>query len=104
MEDYQIEILTKRLNLSPDQVTQLEAIDDATRSQMEALHSDTSTPRDQKRPKMEAIHQDQQVKIKAMLTDEQRTKFEAMEAKMRERREEHREDNGGAPPPPPSQS
>jgi protein CpxP len=101
MEEHQIERMTSHLNLTPDQVTRLKAIDDDARSQMMALRSDTSTPRDQKRPRMEAIHQDQQTKIKAMLTEEQRTKYEAMEARMRERRQEHRENGAEAPPPPP---
>jgi hypothetical protein len=34
------------------------------------------------------------------LTDDQKSKLEAMQAKMRERREEHGQWNGGAPPPP----
>ena len=101
MEARQIEMLTKHLNLTPDQVTKLKAIDDDTRTQMMALRDDTATPHEQKRPKMEAVHKDQQAKIKAILTDEQKTKYDAMEAKMRERREEHREE-GGPPPPPPS--
>jgi protein CpxP len=101
MEERQIEMFTKHLNLSPDQVIKLKAIDDDTRSQMMALRDDTATPREQKRPKMEAIRKDQDAKIKGMLTDDQKTKYEAMEAKMRERREEHREE-GGPPPPPPS--
>jgi Spy/CpxP family protein refolding chaperone len=101
MEEHQIERLTKQLNLTSDQVTQLKAIDDDTRQQMMALRDDTSTPREQKRPKMEAIHQAQQTKIKALLNDDQKTKYEAMEAKMRERREEH--GAGGPPPPPPPQ-
>jgi protein CpxP len=100
MEEHQIERMTKQLNLTPDQVTQLKAIDDDTRQQMMALRDDTSTPREQKRPKMEAIHQAQQTKVKSMLTDDQKSKYEAMEA-MRERREEH--GAGGPPPPPPPQ-
>jgi Spy/CpxP family protein refolding chaperone len=101
MEQRQLEMMTKHLNLTSDQVTRIKAIDDDTRQQMMALRDDTSTPRDQKRPKMESIHQAQDAKIKAVLTDDQKTKYEAMQARMRERREERREDGAGSPPPPP---
>ena len=100
MEERQIERMTKQLSLTPDQVTKLKAIDDASRQQLMALHDDMSTPREQKRPKMEAIRKDQQDQVKAMLSDEQKTKYEAMEAKMRERREENSEEGDEAPPPP----
>ena len=105
MEERQIEMLTKHLDLTPDQVTQLKAIDDQSRQQMKALWEDTTTPREQKRPKMEAIHKDQQAKVMAMLTGEQKTKYEAMQTRMRERRQDHREGNATeAPPAPPSAS
>ena len=102
MEQRQVEMLTKQLNLTPDQVTKLKAIDDDSRQQMMALRDDTSTPRDQKRAKMESIHQAQQSKIKAMLTSDQSAKYDAMQARMRERREERQEhqEGAGAPPPP----
>lgn len=105
MEERQIEMLTKHLDLTPDQVTQLKAIDDQSRQQMKALWEDTTTPREQKRPKMEAIHKDQQAKVMAMLTGEQKTKYEAMQARMLERRQDHRGGNATeAPPAPPSAS
>jgi protein CpxP len=103
MQQMQIEHLTKELNLTDDQVTKLKAIDADSRSQMMALRDDSSVAQDQKRPKMMAIRQAQEAKIKAMLTDDQKTKYDAMMAKMRERREEHRGDGAGGPPPPPPQ-
>ena len=42
MEQRQIEMLTQRLNLTPDQVTQVKAIDADTAKQMQALRADTS--------------------------------------------------------------
>jgi Spy/CpxP family protein refolding chaperone len=100
----QVEMLTKRLNLTPDQVTQVKAIDDDQMSQMKALHDDTSTAQADKRGKMMAIRQASQDKIRNVLTDEQKPKYDAMLAKMQSRRQNrHGGDEGGAPPPPPPQ-
>jgi Spy/CpxP family protein refolding chaperone len=100
MEEHRLEMMTKQLSLTSDQVTSIKAIFRASHDQMMALREDTSTPREEKRPKMEAIHKDEQAKIKALLNEDQKTRYEAMEARMRENREEHRE-HGDAPPPPP---
>ncbi|MDW5267134.1 MULTISPECIES: Spy/CpxP family protein refolding chaperone [Acidobacteriaceae] len=98
----QVEMLTKRLDLTPDQVTQVKAIDADQMSQMKALHDDTSTSREDKRSKMGAIRQASQDKIRNVLTDEQKPKYDAMLAKMQEHRQNRQGgDEGGAPPPPP---
>lgn len=97
-----IEMLTKRLNLTPDQVTQVKAIDADTMSQMKTLRSDTATAKADKRSQMMAIHQASQDKIRNVLTDEQKTQFDAMQAKMKEHRH-NRRGGEGAPPPPPQQ-
>jgi protein CpxP len=103
MEEHQIERLTKKLNLSPDQVTQVKAIDDSTRQQMMALHNDSSVAGPDKHAKMMAIHQASQDKIRAVLNDDQKTKFDAMQAEMKARRESHEGGQGGPPPPSPQQ-
>lgn len=98
----QVEMLTKRLNLTPDQVTQVKAIDDDQMNQMKALREDTSTSKEDKSSKMMAIHQASQDKIRNVLTDEQKPKYDAMLAKMQARRQNRQGgDEGGAPPPPP---
>jgi protein CpxP len=101
-EEHQIEFLTKKLNLTPDQVTQVKAIDDGSRQQMMALRSDSSLAPDEKKTKMKAIHQASQDKIRAVLTDDQKTKYDAMQAQMQERRQ-NREGGQGAPAPAPQQ-
>jgi Spy/CpxP family protein refolding chaperone len=101
-EEHQIDFLTKKLNLTPDQVTQVKAIDDDTRTQMMALRQDTATPQADKRAKMMDVHKASQAKIRAVLTDDQKTKYDALQAQMKERRESH-EGGQGAPPPPPPQ-
>lgn len=100
---HQAEMLTKRLNLTPDQVTQVKAIDADQMSQMQALRQDTSTPQADKRSKMMAIRQASQDKIRNVLTDEQKTKYDAMLAKMQSRRQNRQGGDQGAPPPPPPQ-
>jgi protein CpxP len=98
--EHQLEWMTKKLSLTPDQVTQVKAIDDNTRQQMMALRSDTSVAQADKRAKMMAIHQASQDKIRGVLNDEQKTKFDAMQAEMKERRESREGGQGGTPPAP----
>jgi periplasmic protein CpxP/Spy len=93
---HQLEFLTKKLSLTPDQVTQIKAIDEDTWKQSKALHEDTSTAGPDKRAKMMDIHKASQDKIRALLTEDQKTKFDALQAQMRE----HRGNHGGGPPPP----
>jgi Spy/CpxP family protein refolding chaperone len=97
---HQVEFLTKKLNLTPDQVTQVKAIDADSWSQMKALREDTSIAGQDKRAKMMDIHKASQGKIRALLTADQQTKFDALEAEMREHRG-YRGGGQGAPPPPP---
>ena len=99
----QMEMMTKQLNLTPEQVTSIKAIEDDSRKQSMALREDTSTPQEQKRDKMMAIRTASMAKVKALLTDEQKTKYDAMMARMRERGPGGRGPGGpdGPPPPPP---
>jgi protein CpxP len=100
MRGNQVEFLTKKLNLTPDQVTQVKAIDADAMNQMKALHEDTSVAGPDKRAKMMDIHKTSQDKIRALLTDDQKTKFDALQAQMRERRGDHGGGDGPPPPPP----
>jgi hypothetical protein len=81
-EDYRkryIDELKKRLYLSPDQVTKLTAILEATQARMHALH-------ERDRPEMAAIHQEQVDRVHAILDDKQDSEYD----KMREEREKRR--------------
>jgi Spy/CpxP family protein refolding chaperone len=98
MRGHQVEFLTKQLNLTPDQVTQVKAIDADTWKQAKAVQDDTSVAGPDKRAKMMEIHKDSQEKIRALLTDDQKTKFDALQAQMRE----HRGNRGGGYGPPPA--
>jgi hypothetical protein len=94
----QLDELTKAVGLTPDQVTQVKAINaDAMQKQMD-LRKSGGDPADM-RPKMMAIRTDQQAKIKALLTDDQKPKYDAYLASQ----PQGRRGGGGAPPPPPPQ-
>jgi Spy/CpxP family protein refolding chaperone len=101
MRGNQVEFLTKRLNLTPDQVTQVKAIDEDTMKQAKAVQDDTSIAGPDKRAKMMDIHKTAQGKIRALLTPDQQTKYDALQAEMRERMQ-NRGNGPGGPPPPPS--
>ncbi len=94
----QVDMMTKRLNLSPDQVTQVKAIEAESMSQAKALRDDTSLSQEDRHSKMKSIHEAAQTKVRAVLNDEQKTKFDAM---MAHRRERMQNGEGQAPPPPP---
>jgi Spy/CpxP family protein refolding chaperone len=85
MQGRQLEMLTRRLNLTADQQTQVKAIQQDTRQQMMAVHNDSSLSQDQQRSKMMEIRKSSQDKIRAVLTDDQKTKYDAMQAQMRGR-------------------
>lgn len=96
----QVEMLTQRLSLTADQQTQVKAINEDSMKQMMALRNDTALSQDDRRSKMMDVRKASQDKIRAILTDEQKTKYDAMLAEMRERMKERGQ---GTPPPPPPQ-
>jgi Spy/CpxP family protein refolding chaperone len=95
--DQRLAHMTKRYNLTADQQSQIKPILQDEQQQMQAMRADTSTSRDDKHAKMMSMHQENQQKIEAVLTDQQKQKFEADQQKMQQRRAEH--GGGGAPPP-----
>ena len=98
-----VEMLTKKLNLTPDQVTQVKAINADAMTQAKAVHDDSSLSQADMRSKMMDIHKASQDKIRGILTDEQKTKYDAMQAEMKTKMQERRQGGGDAPPPPPPQ-
>lgn len=97
-EQKKLDFMTKKLSLTPDQVTQVKAIDDDEHTQAMALRNDTSVAQTDKRAKMMDIHKASSDKIRAVLNDDQKTKYDAMQAKAQERWQNR---EGSAPPPPP---
>jgi periplasmic protein CpxP/Spy len=98
-----VEMLTKKLNLTPDQVTQVKAINDDSMTQAKAVRDDASLSQADRRSKMMDIHKASQDKIRGVLTDEQKTKYDAMQAEMKAKMQERRQGGGDTPPPAPPQ-
>ena len=98
--DQRAEILTRQLGLNPDQSTQVKALLETERSQMQAIHSNTALSREDMRSQMMAVHQTNDAKLRALLTPDQVTKYDEMQARMRARMQERQSDGQGAPPPP----
>jgi protein CpxP len=100
-QERQLQMLTEKLSLTPDQVTQVKAIQDDSRTQMMALRNDSSIAGPDKRAKMMDIRKASQDKVRGVLTDDQKPKYDAMLAQRQERRQ-GRQGEEGAPPPPPA--
>jgi Spy/CpxP family protein refolding chaperone len=94
--DEQLAHMTKRYNLTADQQSQIKPILTAQQQQMQQLHSDSSMSRQDKMAKMQSMREDSKTKIEAVLTADQKSKFEADQAKMEQRREEHMQNGGGS--------
>jgi Spy/CpxP family protein refolding chaperone len=100
-------MLTKQLDLTPDQVTQIKGYYADERTQMEALRGDTSLSQQDRRQKMFSIRKDTQTKFMAALTEDQKSKLKTMRENMKEHRGHGgpggQGGHGGPPPPPPAQ-
>lgn len=76
-----VEETTARLKLSPDQVTSLQQILDATRQRYHDVH-------ERYRPELKAIENEQYKNILSMLTEPQRAEYEKMRAERERRRQQ----------------
>jgi protein CpxP len=102
--DDQLAHMTKRYKLTADQQGQIKPILEAQQQSMMQMHSDNSMSREDKMAKMKSAREDSKSKIEAVLTPDQKEKFEADQAKMQQRRQDHMGGGGNgdsAPPPPP---
>ena len=92
--------MTKKVDLTDDQVTKIKAINADQMKQMMTLREAGGDPQEM-RPKMMAIRTEAQSKIKALLTDEQKPKYDVFMASQRPMGGGRGPGDGGAPPPPP---
>jgi hypothetical protein len=90
--DQQLAALTTQLTLTADQQAKIKPILEASAKQMADLRASGGDPSTM-RPKMMQIRTDQQTKIKAVLTDAQKPKYDAMLAA-----QQNRGPGGGGPP------
>jgi periplasmic protein CpxP/Spy len=82
--DRQLEHLTRQLNLTADQQSQIKPILVDRQQKMQALWQNQSLSREDRRTQMQAIHQDSESRITAVLNDQQKQKYQAMQEHMRE--------------------
>lgn len=92
----QLALFTEKLSLTPDQQTKVKALLEDQHTQMQAIMKDESLSREDRGAKMREIHEGFKTKIRALLTDEQQKKADAMEQEMRERMQKRQQ--GGEPP------
>jgi periplasmic protein CpxP/Spy len=80
----QLAMLTERLSLTPDQQAKVKTLLEDQRAQMGPIMKNESLSREEKGAKMREIHEGFKTKVRALLTDEQKKKADAMEQEMRE--------------------
>ena len=83
--DEQVKRLADRLNLSDDQQSKIKPILEDQRQQMASLREDTSLSREDRMSKMRSIRESTTSKISAILNDDQKKQYEAMQQEMRSR-------------------
>ena len=95
------EMLTKQLKLTTDQQSKVQDILKSEQSQMETLRSDSSTTREERRPKMMEIHKASNDQIRALLDSNQQKKWDTMQSSHEQWQGHH--PDGQAPAPDSSQ-
>jgi|SRR6516165_8675303 hypothetical protein len=83
--------LDSKLSLSADQKAKITPIIADRQDKLKALAADTSSTRLQKAQKMKAVYDDSDTKIKAVLNDDQKKKYDEMQAEMRDQMRERRQ-------------
>jgi len=92
----QVKDLTEKLSLTEDQQGKIKTIMEDTRDQMQKLRADDSMSQEDKMAKGRALREASNGKIRDLLTDEQKKKFDQLE---QERRDRMRQRQGGGEPP-----
>ncbi|MDI3253604.1 MAG: hypothetical protein QJR10_02295 [Bacillota bacterium] len=94
--DAQLAHLTKALGLTSDQQTQIKPLLESQQQQIQQVRQDSTLSRQDKMSKVQSIHEDTKGKIEAVLNDQQKQKYEAMQQRMQQRRQGMQ--NGAAQP------
>jgi len=102
--DRQLERLTRELNLTADQQTQIKPLLVERQQKMQALFQDQSIAPEDRRTQGRTIMEGTNNSIKALLNEDQKQKFEAMQERMRMRRNGTDGAPAGAAAPPPADS
>jgi protein CpxP len=96
------QMMKERLSLSDAQAAQVKAVFEDERTKSEALRADQTGDREAMRAKMGEIRKGSDTRIAAILTPDQKTKWDAMRAEQ-QRRGPGGPPPGGTPPTPPQQ-
>lgn len=89
--DQELNHMTKTLNLSSDQQSQIKPILQDRHDQMMQIHQDTSMSRQDKMAKMQSLDSDSNSKVEAVLNDQQKAKYEKMMAHRKEHMQHNRQ-------------
>jgi hypothetical protein len=95
--DEELQRLDKALKLTDDQKKQIKAILEDREQKMQSLRSDTSLSQEERWSKMRSAREDSNGKIRDLLNDDQKKKFDEMQQHGRGHMQGHRP-GGGAPP------
>ena len=96
--DDDVKQLSKELNLTDSQKTQVKAILQDQRDQMKKIMEDSSGSREDRFSKMREIHEKSSASVRDILTDEQKTKYDKLQEERRQHAQERRRNNEEAPP------
>jgi periplasmic protein CpxP/Spy len=99
--DQRVANIDKAVTLTDDQKTKIKAIYDADMQKMMDLRN-SGEDRETLMPKIQAMRADENKQIKALLTDDQKPKFDAYLASMPQRGGGGGGQGGGTPPSPPA--
>ena len=88
--DQELEHMTKALNLTSDQQTQLKPVLQDRHDQQMQMHQDGSLSRDARMSKMQALDESSNSKVEAILNPDQKAKYEKMIADRKERMQQMR--------------
>jgi Spy/CpxP family protein refolding chaperone len=76
--DDHVKELTTKLNLTADQQAKVKAILEEHNQKMQAMMKDDSVSKEDRHAKMKSMHDSVHAKVREVLTDEQKPKFDAM--------------------------
>lgn len=93
--DDQVAAMTDQLNLTADQQAKIKPLLQDQHDQMQTLMKDTSLSPDDRRAKARSVHQSTVAKVRDVLNDDQKKKYDAWQQEMREKMRQHME---GEPP------
>lgn len=85
--DDRVKMLADRLNLSDDQQSKVKSILTDSQKQQQSIRDDSSLSEDDRRSKMRGLRESTNSKIREVLNDDQKKKFDEMQQQMRGRGE-----------------